>query len=97
MASPSGSATQNNTNPSNRSPDAGKTRYYDFTVSYAKIAPDGVEVEWVVINGTFPVRTIPAKWGDWIEVKVTNALPTKGLQFTGTVCSKRVHRGYEVY
>jgi hypothetical protein len=43
----------------------GVTRYYDFTVSYQKIAPDGVVRNGLVINGGFPGPLIEANWGDW--------------------------------
>jgi hypothetical protein len=59
-------------------PTTGVTRYYDFTVSYQKIAPDGVTKNGIVINGQFPGPLIEANWGDWIEVKVTNALTDEG-------------------
>jgi hypothetical protein len=59
-------------------PITGITRYYDLTVSYQKIAPDGVIKNSLLINGQFPGPLIEANWGDWIEVKVTNALTDEG-------------------
>jgi FtsP/CotA-like multicopper oxidase with cupredoxin domain len=53
-------------------PDTGRTRYYDFTVSRAFIAPDGVEKRAIIVNGQYPGPTIEADWGDWIEVIVRN-------------------------
>ncbi|KAK8171366.1 Cupredoxin [Phyllosticta citrichinensis] len=59
-------------------PDTGVTRYYEFTVSYLNISPDGVDKAGLVINGQYPGPLIEANWGDWIEVKVNNALPDEG-------------------
>lgn len=59
-------------------PDTGVTRNYDFTVSYKKIAPDGVQKNGIVINGGFPGPLIEANWGDWIQVTVHNALTDEG-------------------
>jgi FtsP/CotA-like multicopper oxidase with cupredoxin domain len=72
----------------------GVTRYYDLTVSYQKIAPDGVVRNGLLINGGFPGPLIEANWGDWyavpsvveakltshcrIEVTVTNNLTDEG-------------------
>jgi hypothetical protein len=50
-------------------PDTGVTRYYDFVVSYQKIAPDGVVRNGLVINGGFPGPLIEANWGDWYGVQ----------------------------
>jgi FtsP/CotA-like multicopper oxidase with cupredoxin domain len=55
-------------------PETGVTRHYDFTVSKRKIAPDGVEIDGIVVNNAFPGPTIEANWGDWIEVVVHNEL-----------------------
>jgi hypothetical protein len=46
-------------------PTTGITRFYDFTVSYQKIAPDGVVKNGLVVNGQFPGPLIEANWGDW--------------------------------
>jgi hypothetical protein len=43
----------------------GVTRYYDFTVSRATQAPDGVTVPMIVVNGEYPGPPIEANWGDW--------------------------------
>jgi Multicopper oxidase len=59
-------------------PVTGVTRFYDFTISYQKLAPDGVTKNGLLINGQFPGPLIEANWGDWIEVKVTNALTDEG-------------------
>jgi len=62
------------TNSHHNCPDTGVTRSYDFTVSRAEIAPDGCQIEALVINGQFPGPTIEANWGDWIEVTVHNKI-----------------------
>jgi hypothetical protein len=46
-------------------PNTGVTRYYDFTVAYKKIAPDGVSKNGLLVNGQFPGPLIEANWGDW--------------------------------
>lgn len=43
-------------------PDTGVTRYYNFTVSYQTIAPDGVQKDGIVINGQYPGPLIEANW-----------------------------------
>ncbi|KAK8203046.1 laccase [Phyllosticta capitalensis] len=58
-------------------PDTGVTRYYNFTVSYQTIAPDGVQKDGIVINGQYPGPLIEANWGDWISVTVYNELGAK--------------------
>ncbi|KAK7512451.1 Cupredoxin [Phyllosticta citriasiana] len=75
---PWGSRTANGSNPYTDMPDTGVTRYYEFTVSYLNISPDGVDKAGLVINGQYPGPLIEANWGDWIEVKVNNALPDEG-------------------
>jgi FtsP/CotA-like multicopper oxidase with cupredoxin domain len=59
-------------------PETGKTRKYEFTISYRDIKPDGVLKPGIVINGGFPGPTIEANWGDMIEVTVHNALNNEG-------------------
>ncbi|KAK3065117.1 hypothetical protein LTS18_009988, partial [Coniosporium uncinatum] len=59
-------------------PDTGVTRYYDFTIDYGNIAPDGVEVQGILINGQFPAPPIEANWGDMIQVTVHNKLGNEG-------------------
>jgi len=49
-----------------------------FTISAGTIAPDGVQVPGLLINGQFPGPLIEANWGDWISVTVTNNLETEG-------------------
>jgi hypothetical protein len=44
---------------------AGVTRYYDFTVARATMAPDGVQQSMIVVNGQFPGPLLEANWGDW--------------------------------
>ncbi|KAK7617054.1 laccase [Phyllosticta citricarpa] len=58
-------------------PDTGVTRYYNLTVSYQNIAPDGVQREGIVFNGQYPGPLIEANWGDWISVTVYNELGAK--------------------
>ncbi|KAI7053370.1 hypothetical protein KC352_g45193, partial [Hortaea werneckii] len=58
----------------NSIPNTGVTRQYDWTVTNTTLAPDGVELPLLVVNGQFPGPTIEANWGDWIEVTVHNQL-----------------------
>lgn len=55
-------------------PDTNVTRYYNFTISEAKLSPDGYEKDMLLINGQFPGPLIEANWGDWVEITVTNTL-----------------------
>lgn len=52
----------------------GVTRYYNLHLENGTIAPDGVEMPALLINGQYPAPTITANWGDWIEVQFTNGL-----------------------
>jgi hypothetical protein len=69
-------------------PVTGKTRQYNFEISYRQIAPDGVSKQGIVINGGFPGPTIEANWGDWIEVTVKNSL---GKGSDGTPEGSTIH------
>ncbi|EXJ85419.1 hypothetical protein A1O1_05783 [Capronia coronata CBS 617.96] len=65
--------TVTGSHPQKDMPDtAGATRYYNFTISRATLAPDGVQVPTIVVNGQYPGPLIEANWGDWIEVNVYN-------------------------
>lgn len=75
---PWGKRNSTNTNYYLETPDTGVTRYYDFTVSKTRCAPDGVEIDCLLANNQFPGPTIEANWGDWIEVKVHNNLSDAG-------------------
>jgi Multicopper oxidase len=82
---PWGTRTARESNPYMECPQTGVTRYYNWTVGSATLAPDGFCIssfspayilahEMLVINGAYPGPTIEANWGDWIEVTVTNTL-----------------------
>lgn len=66
--------TADNCNQLNNSqiPNTGMTRQYNWVVSEALLAPDGVQKNMIVVNGQYPGPLIEANWGDWIEVTVTN-------------------------
>lgn len=55
-AYPWGDRNVSNTNPYNNSlaPNTGVTRYYNWTVTNTTLAPDGVELPLLVVNGQFP-------------------------------------------
>lgn len=107
--SPWGGRSAGHTNPYQNLPNTGVTRHYDFTLTEATIAPDGVERPGQIINGAFPGPTIEANWGDWIEVVVHNQLTDgeyryvnmaqnfaddiQALLYTGTVCCSKKLRG----
>ncbi|KAI1321239.1 Cupredoxin [Xylariaceae sp. FL0255] len=59
-------------------PEKGVTRYYDFTITQEKFAPDGVEVQMIVANRQFPGPLIECNWGDTVEVTVHNNMSTEG-------------------
>ncbi|TKA66579.1 hypothetical protein B0A49_06046 [Cryomyces minteri] len=77
---PWGGRDVKNTNPYDQStvPNTGMTRHYSWTVTNTTLAPDGVSIPMLVVNGQFPGPLIEANWGDWIEVTVTNGLETEG-------------------
>ncbi|GAM85433.1 hypothetical protein ANO11243_034400 [Dothideomycetidae sp. 11243] len=77
---PWGTRTANNTNyyVETDIPNTGVTRFYNFVISNQTIAPDGVQIPGLVINGQYPGPLIEANWGDWISVTVTNKLPNEG-------------------
>ena len=58
--------------------NTGVTRYYDFVISNGTIAPDGVQLPALIVNGAYPGPPITANWGDWIEVRVTNNIEGEG-------------------
>lgn len=59
-------------------PNTGIVRRYNFTITRARIAPDGVERDMFAINGQFPGPLIEANWGDNIEVTVNNDIVAPG-------------------
>ncbi|KAM0432248.1 hypothetical protein ACHAPT_004786 [Fusarium lateritium] len=60
-------------------PNTGVIRRYDFSVSRGTIAPDGYELDVILVNGQFPGPTIEANWGDTIQVTVSNDIEDEGL------------------
>jgi hypothetical protein len=44
---------------------SGVTRYYEWTIARSTLAPDGVLVGVMLVNGEFPGPLIEANWGDW--------------------------------
>ncbi|KAF2168605.1 multicopper oxidase [Zasmidium cellare ATCC 36951] len=71
---PWGSATANNTNYYDTWPDTGVTRTYTWSIAKGTCAPDGVELDCVLVNNQFPGPLVEANWGDMIEIQVTNNL-----------------------
>lgn len=59
-------------------PSTGIVRRYDFAITRAQIAPDGVERDMFAINGQFPGPLIEANWGDTVEVTVHNNIVDPG-------------------
>ncbi|EMC93672.1 carbohydrate-binding module family 20 protein [Baudoinia panamericana UAMH 10762] len=59
-------------------PNTGVTVYYDLTIAYTTLAPDGFARTVTAINGQYPGPTIEANWGDTISVTVANQLPDNG-------------------
>ncbi|OAQ67474.1 laccase-1 precursor [Purpureocillium lilacinum] len=62
-------------------PRTGVIRRYDFTVSRKTIAPDGYQMDGLLVNGAFPGPLIEANWGDTIQVTVHNNIsePEEGV------------------
>ncbi|PPJ54407.1 hypothetical protein CBER1_07364 [Cercospora berteroae] len=73
-AIPWGDMTANNTNYYETWPETGVTRYYVFEIARGQCAPDGVDMECILVNNQFPGPLIEANWGDNIEITVTNRL-----------------------
>ncbi|KAI0178702.1 putative multicopper oxidase [Hypoxylon sp. FL1284] len=59
-------------------PDTGITRTYDLTVTKETAAPDGVEVELLLVNSQFPGPLIECNWGDSLEITVRNNISDEG-------------------
>ncbi|KAF2768645.1 hypothetical protein EJ03DRAFT_389791 [Teratosphaeria nubilosa] len=58
----------------NQIPNTGVTRKYEWTLTNETLAPDGVELSLLVVNGQYPGPLLECNWGDWLEVAVTNNL-----------------------
>lgn len=69
---PWGPITASNANPETLVPTTGAVRSYNFVISRGYLAPDGVELDLLLINGQYPGPTIEANWGDTVQVTVTN-------------------------
>ncbi|KAI3476732.1 hypothetical protein L1887_61696 [Cichorium endivia] len=54
--------------------DAPRTRYHEWNISRADIAPDGVTRPMILVNGRFPGPHIQANVGDTLVVHVRNQL-----------------------
>ena len=55
---PWGTMNSTNTNQCRETPDTGVTRYYDWTVSKGRCAPDGFEMDCVMANNQYPGPTV---------------------------------------
>ncbi|CAJ2505023.1 Uu.00g124170.m01.CDS01 [Anthostomella pinea] len=75
---PWGAFDVTNTNQLTTRPETNVTRYYDFNITRETVAPDGVEVQLLLVNGEFPGPLMEANWGDWLEVTVHNNIPEEG-------------------
>lgn len=51
------------------------TRHFDFTVTWAQNAPDGVDRNMFMVNGQFPGPTLELNQGDSVVVKLRNSSP----------------------
>lgn len=51
------------------------TRRFDFTVTWAQNAPDGVERNMFMVNGQFPGPKLELVQGDSVVVKLRNSSP----------------------
>ena len=55
-----------------------KLEQYWISIENSTIAPDGVEVSALTVNGSLPGPTLIADWGDMLVVHVTNHLEVNG-------------------
>ncbi|KAI0477231.1 Cupredoxin [Xylariaceae sp. FL0804] len=78
---PWGSTNVTNTNPYATRPETNITRSYNWTITKEWAAPDGVDIEMLLVNGQFPGPLIEANWGDWLEITVNNNLTSEGVSF----------------
>lgn len=83
---PWGPRTAKNTNYYNNVPDTGVTRYYDLTVTNMTIAPDGVEVQGLVVNGQ--VRAESRYTNMTCPVLIMDSFPVLQSRRTGVIGSK---------
>ncbi|CAK7223437.1 hypothetical protein SBRCBS47491_005205 [Sporothrix bragantina] len=58
-----------------------QTIHLSWNITKARMAPDGVYREVILINGAFPGPTIEARTGDTLVISVTNSLPDEGISF----------------
>ncbi|CAK7217218.1 hypothetical protein SCUCBS95973_003071 [Sporothrix curviconia] len=58
-----------------------QTIHLSWNITKARMAPDGVFRDVILINGAFPGPTIEARTGDTLVVSVTNSLPDEGISF----------------
>lgn len=68
-----GLKTASNTNYYTDYPNTGVVRTFNWTVTNSTIAPDGVSVPGLLVNGQFPGPMIEANWGDstvWSILKI---------------------------
>lgn len=61
---PWGKKTSDNTNYYTDYPNTGVVRSYDWTITKQTIAPDGVNVTGLLVNGQYPGPLLEANWGD---------------------------------
>ncbi|EKD15631.1 uncharacterized protein L3040_006021 [Drepanopeziza brunnea f. sp. 'multigermtubi'] len=80
---PWGQLTATANNPYTEAPNTGVIRSYDFTVTRGQIAPDGYQMNVILVNGQFPGPQIEANWGDTIQVTIHNKItgPEEGTAF----------------
>ncbi|MCJ1313936.1 hypothetical protein MMC25_007616 [Agyrium rufum] len=75
-----GSATPANTNPYTQVPNTGFVHNHVWNITRGTIAPDGVEVGAILVNGAFPGPLLEANWGDVFNITVHNNIagPSEG-------------------
>lgn len=67
-----------NDNPYTNTPETCQVREYWFEITNTTVAPDGIPVPALLVNGQMPGPMIEANWGDTIVVHVTNQLTNNG-------------------
>lgn len=69
------------------------TRHFDFTVTWAQNAPDGVERNMFMVNGQFPGPKIELIQGDSVVVKLKNSSPfNTTIHYHGIFPDQKVHQ-----
>jgi hypothetical protein len=84
---PWGTMNSTNTNQYRETPDTGVTRYYDWTVSKGRCAPDGFEMDCVMANNQYPGPTVEVSFVH-SRLRSSSYLTKRDSRPTGVTTSK---------